>query len=51
MKKGPDYSDPRGSVYVAAFADAEEEAAWVEQERRIMEMNQRDQAKVMPIAA
>ena len=51
MKKGPDYSDPSGSVYVEAFADADEEAAWVEQERRIMEIHQRDHAEIIPIAA
>ena len=39
MKPQNIYSDPCGKVYVDAFADEEEEAAWVEQEKRIMERN------------
>ena len=35
MRDEKRYDDPRGNVYVAEFADAEEEAAWVEREEWI----------------
>lgn len=37
MRQEDPYGDPSGNVYVAPFADDEEEAQWVEQEKRIME--------------
>ncbi|WP_298842391.1 hypothetical protein [uncultured Salinicola sp.] len=43
------YGDPSGRVFVAPFEDEDEEAAWVEQEKRIME--QRPRADERPIAA
>lgn len=35
MVTNQDYTDPNGSVYVDAFADEDEERAWVEAENDI----------------
>ena len=49
MKNNDIYGDPSGRVFVAPFEDEDEEAAWVEQEKRIMDHGPRTEER--PIAA